>query len=81
MAAIHDQPSNLLLKSKTKANENAKAAQFALFLHLLLFFCFFPGTTSVLMRTFTRQQYLLYPPRKKAKKKKQKSETNAKIKL
>ena len=27
-------------------------------------FCFFPDTTSALMRTFTRQQYLLYAPRK-----------------
>ena len=37
--------------------------QFALFWHL-----FFPGTTSALMRTFTRQQDLLYVPRKKTKK-------------
>ena len=55
MAAIHDQPSNNYFcetKSETKANENAKAAQFALFLHV---FCcliaFFSGTTSALMRT------------------------------
>ena len=39
MAAMHDQPSNnVFVKkrekiNKTKANENAKAAQFALFLH------------------------------------------------
>ena len=31
------------------------------------FFAFVPGTTSALVRTFTRQQYLLYAPRKKAK--------------
>ena len=62
MAAIHDQPSKKCCvekkrkKSKTKANENAKAAQFA--------FVFF--SCSALMRTFTRQQYLLYPPREKS---------------
>ena len=39
--------------------------------------CFFPGTTSALMRTVTRQQYLLYAPRTKAKKKRK---NNAKIK-
>ena len=32
------------------------------------FGCFFWGTTSALMRTFTRQQYSLCAPRKKAKK-------------
>ena len=62
VAAIHDQPSNNWFcektgKNKTKANENAKAAQFALFLHL---FCsFVPGATCGPMRTFTRQQNLL----------------------
>ena len=60
--------------NKTNANENANAAQFALFLHV--FFSFFPGTTSALMRTFTRQQYLLYAPRENAKE----CENNAKIK-
>ena len=66
-------------KNTTKANENAKAAQFALFCICFVFFAFFPGTTSALMRTFTRQQYLLYPPRKKrGKKKRNKCENKAK---
>ena len=40
--------------------------------------CFFPGTTSALMRTFTREQYLMYAPREKAKKKNTKQKRNKK---
>ena len=56
-------------QSKWKCKSSAICFVFAL---LLLF----PGTTSALMRSFTRQQYLLYAPRTKAEKKR----TNAKIK-
>ena len=47
----------------------------ALFLQVLVFFVF-SGTTSALMKTFTRQQYLLYAPGKneKTKQKQNRSE-------
>ena len=43
-------------------------------------FVLFPGTTSALMRTFTRQQYLLHAPRKKSETNRNKWKINAKIK-
>ena len=74
MAAIHDQPSNnfFLKKCEKKATQKQmkmqKQRNLLCFCICFAFFFFFPGTTSALMRTFTRQQYLLYAPREKAKK-------------
>ena len=64
-------------KANKTANEHAKQRNLLCFCFCFVFCCFFPGITSALMRTFTRQQYVLYLEKNE---KKQKSETTANIK-
>ena len=66
---------HIFRKKKTKRNKQNKnkltfknSAICFVFAFVLFFF-----TTSALMRTFTRQQYLLYAPRKKRKKQNEQS--------
>ena len=75
MAAVHDQPSNIIcsqtkginIQKKSKLTCDSSGICFVVCI-CVVFLLFFPGTASALMRTFTRQPYSLHASRKRKRK-------------